>query len=52
MLVFDKESLRCVVPPTADCDIPTTQIPPEMIGVENLQGQGQQQQQHKKHQRT
>lgn len=24
MLVFDKRSLRCVVPPTEDCDIPTT----------------------------
>lgn len=29
MLVFDRRSLRCVVPPTEDCDIPTTQIPPE-----------------------
>lgn len=23
MLVFDKRSLRCVVPPTEDCDVPT-----------------------------
>lgn len=28
MLVFDKHSLRCVVPPTEDCDVPTTQQPP------------------------
>lgn len=27
MLVFDRRSLRCVVPPTEDCDIPTTQAP-------------------------
>ncbi len=27
MLVFDKQSLRCVVPPTEDCAIPTTQAP-------------------------
>ncbi|XP_035735217.1 protein obstructor-E-like [Vespa mandarinia] len=25
MLVFDRRSLRCVVPPTEDCDVPTTQ---------------------------
>lgn len=37
MLVFDRRSLRCVVPPTEDCDIPTTQAPAE--------GDGQQQQQ-------
>lgn len=30
MLVFDKHSLRCVVPPTEDCDIPTT--PPPIDG--------------------
>ncbi|CAD6234033.1 GSCOCT00012353001.2-RA-CDS [Cotesia congregata] len=24
MLVFDRRSLRCVVPPTEDCDVPTT----------------------------
>jgi len=24
MLVFDKKTLRCVIPPTDDCDIPTT----------------------------
>lgn len=29
MLVFDRRSLRCVVPPTEDCDVPTTQTPPE-----------------------
>lgn len=27
MLVFDRRSLRCVVPPTEDCDIPTTPTP-------------------------
>lgn len=27
MLVFDRRSLRCVVPPTEDCDVPTTQTP-------------------------
>lgn len=29
MLVFDRNSLRCVVPPTEDCDIPTTPPPQE-----------------------
>lgn len=29
MLVFDKRSLRCVVPPTEDCDVPTTPPPTE-----------------------
>jgi len=29
MLVFDKHSLRCVVPPTDECDIPTTPTPIE-----------------------
>lgn len=29
MLVFDRRSLRCVVPPTEDCDIPTTPTPVE-----------------------
>ncbi|CAL8113618.1 unnamed protein product [Orchesella dallaii] len=28
MLVFDKKSLRCVVPPTEDCDVPSTTPPP------------------------
>lgn len=28
MLVFDRRSLRCVVPPTEDCDVPTTIPPP------------------------
>lgn len=27
MLVFDRRSLRCVVPPTEDCDVPTTPAP-------------------------
>lgn len=30
MLVFDRRSLRCVVPPTEDCDVPTT--PPSLEG--------------------
>ncbi|CAO1408964.1 unnamed protein product, partial [Diamesa serratosioi] len=29
MLVFDKISLRCVVPPTEDCAVPTTERPQE-----------------------
>lgn len=29
MLVFDRRALRCVVPPTEDCDIPTTPAPAE-----------------------
>lgn len=29
MLVFDRHSLRCVVPPTDDCDIPSTPPPPQ-----------------------
>ncbi|KAH1005429.1 hypothetical protein HUJ04_006421 [Dendroctonus ponderosae] len=28
MLVFDRRSLRCVVPPTEDCDVPSTLPPP------------------------
>lgn len=35
MLVFDRRSLRCVVPPTEDCDVPTTQSPPEGDSQEN-----------------
>lgn len=35
MLVFDRRSLRCVVPPTEDCDVPTTQTPPESDLQEN-----------------
>lgn len=27
MLVFDRRSLRCVVPPTEDCAVPTTPAP-------------------------
>lgn len=55
MLVFDKNSLRCVVPPTEDCDIPTTQIPLDAIGVENLDKNHQtkkQQQQQQQQQRN
>merc|ERR1712066_769879 len=29
MLVFDKTRKRCVAPPTEDCDVPPTTIPPE-----------------------
>lgn len=37
MLVFDRRSLRCVVPPTEDCDVPTTlPPPPEEEEEENL----------------
>lgn len=38
MLVFDRRSLRCVVPPTEDCDIPSTipPPPPEEEGDENI----------------
>nr|AWK28288.1 cuticular protein [Nilaparvata lugens] len=32
MLVFDRRSLRCVVPPTEDCEVPTT--PPPAPGEE------------------
>ena len=28
-LVFDKQSRRCVTPPTVDCDVPSTTPPPE-----------------------
>lgn len=35
MLVFDRRALRCVVPPTEDCDVPTTQLPPESDLQEN-----------------
>lgn len=34
MLVFDRRSLRCVVPPTEDCAVPTTQAPPPEIDEE------------------
>lgn len=37
MLVFDKHSLRCVVPPTEDCAAPTTQTPPEESPLERGQ---------------
>lgn len=50
MLVFDRRSLRCVVPPTEDCDVPTTQLPLEGDLQENgppgrANGNNQQQQQ-------
>lgn len=38
MLVFDRRSLRCVVPPTEDCDIPTTPTPIDGEPSENNQG--------------
>lgn len=38
MLVFDRRSLRCVVPPTEDCDIPTTPTPVDGEASENNQG--------------
>lgn len=37
MLVFDRRSLRCVVPPTEDCDVPTTSTPILEIG-DSVQG--------------
>ncbi|KAI5699411.1 hypothetical protein M8J76_004815 [Diaphorina citri] len=49
MLVFDKRSLRCVVPPTEDCEVPTTPAPgpddlPDNDEEENLPpGRGAQQ---------
>lgn len=45
MLVFDRRSLRCVVPPTEECDIPTTQPPTDGDLPENSNGPrgGQQQ---------
>lgn len=30
MLVFDRRSFRCVVPPTEDCDVPSTLPPPPL----------------------
>lgn len=39
MLVFDRRSLRCVVPPTEDCDVPTTQLP-DLQENEPLAGRG------------
>lgn len=37
MLVFDRRSLRCVVPPTEDCDVPTTPPPPpEDEAIQNI----------------
>lgn len=38
MLVFDRRSLRCVVPPTEDCEVPTT--PPPAPG--ELEDEGEQ----------
>lgn len=37
MLVFDRRSLRCVVPPTEDCDIPAP--PPTIDGEQNENNQ-------------
>lgn len=49
MLVFDKRTLRCVVPPTDECEVPTTVPTPldeEEDGRPNVpQGQHHQQQQ-------
>ncbi|XP_058978149.1 peritrophin-1 [Musca domestica] len=42
MLVFDRHSLRCVVPPTEECDIPTTPAPFDGDGENNnVSGGGQ-----------
>ncbi|KAG7303916.1 hypothetical protein JYU34_010828 [Plutella xylostella] len=53
MLVFDRRSLRCVVPPTEDCDVPTTTAPPpeEDDNVPQNQRQNQQQKQQQQQQR-
>jgi len=40
MLVFDRRSLRCVVPPTEDCDVPTTQLPPPEDDAQNVPSRG------------
>uniref|UniRef100_A0A6E8VBP5 Chitin-binding type-2 domain-containing protein n=1 Tax=Anopheles coluzzii TaxID=1518534 RepID=A0A6E8VBP5_ANOCL len=40
MLVFDRRSLRCVVPPTEDCDVPTTPLPLEYEPEQQQQQQG------------
>ena len=42
MLVFDRRSLRCVVPPTEECDIPTTTAPPPEEEQQQDTRQGQQ----------
>jgi len=41
MLVFDRHSLRCVVPPTEECDIPTTPSSIDGEGESNNVGGGQ-----------
>lgn len=41
MLVFDRHSLRCVVPPTEECDIPTTPTPLDGDGDNNNVNGGQ-----------
>ncbi|XP_067639689.1 protein obstructor-E-like [Eurosta solidaginis] len=41
MLVFDRHSLRCVVPPTEECDIPTTPLPLDGDAENNNVGGGQ-----------
>ncbi|KAJ0180955.1 hypothetical protein K1T71_003040 [Dendrolimus kikuchii] len=45
MLVFDRRSLRCVVPPTEDCDVPTTTPPPPEEDNQELRPRETQQQQ-------
>ncbi|XP_037931543.1 protein obstructor-E-like, partial [Teleopsis dalmanni] len=41
MLVFDRHSLRCVVPPTEECDIPSTPAPIDGEAETNNVGAGQ-----------
>jgi hypothetical protein len=59
MLVFDKQSLRCVVPPTEDCEVPSTTTETPQDGEDNgdedgddngVQQPQQQQQQRPRHQ--
>ncbi|KAF2358788.1 Chitin binding domain [Trinorchestia longiramus] len=38
-LVFDRVSRRCIAPPTADCDVPSTTPRPESQARQGLQGQ-------------
>lgn len=42
-LVFDKRSLRCVNPPTEDCEAPPPPPPEEEEGKPNVPGRGVQQ---------
>ena len=41
MLVFDRHSSRCVVPPTEDCDIPATPAPLEEQPANENEARGQ-----------